>query len=62
MIGEIMPIRPRDSRHTWERILRAYIKPRRPRRNPGEDALEPVEPKSPKPLSGGAAAALEFDE
>ena len=34
---------------------------KRPRRKGGEPEREPVEPDNPKPLSGGAAAELEFD-
>ena len=35
---------------------------KRPRRKGGEAEREPVEPHDPKPLSGGAAAELEFDD
>jgi hypothetical protein len=36
---------------------------KRPRRKGGGAELEPVEPNNPKrPLSGGAAAELEFDD
>ena len=55
-----MPIKPRDSKHSWNRILRMYLRPRRSRR--GFDGLsEPVEPDYPKDMSGGAAAAIEID-
>jgi hypothetical protein len=37
-------------------------KPKRPPRPGGSLLPEPVEPPRPKPLSGGAAAELEFDE
>lgn len=38
--------------------------PRKPprRRKGGEPEREPVEPPRPTPLSGGAAAALEYDD
>ena len=55
-------MRLRDSRKSWERLLRTYLKPRRRRGNGRHGLPEPVEPNSPKPLSGGAAAALEFDD
>lgn len=35
---------------------------KRPRRKGGEPEREPVEPANPKPLAGGAAAPLEFDD
>ena len=35
---------------------------KRPKRRGGEGELMPVEPDRPNTLSGGAAAALEFDE
>lgn len=35
---------------------------KRPRRKGGEAEREPVESPNPRPLSGGAAAALEFDD
>jgi hypothetical protein len=57
-----MEIRPRDSKATWQRILRKYLRPSRPGKSPGSGVPEPVEPDSPKHLSGGAAAALEFDD
>ena len=57
-----MWIEVRDSKKTWQRLLSFYLKPKRPRGNGGTNVAEPVEPNSPKPLSGGAAAALEFDE
>lgn len=45
---------------------RAWVEERRFRRRrkpkPGEDGGVPVEPDKPRNLSGGAAAALEFDE
>jgi hypothetical protein len=57
-----MWIKVRDSKETWDRLLRYHIRPKR-RRGDGRHGLpEPVEPNSPKPLSGGAAAALEFDD
>jgi hypothetical protein len=37
-----MWVEVRDSKETWNRLLRTYL--------------------SPKPLIGGAAAALEFDD
>jgi hypothetical protein len=43
-------------------MLRTYLTPKRPRRGGHQNLAEPVEPNSPKPLSGGAAAALEFDD
>ncbi|HYI64623.1 MAG TPA: hypothetical protein VEW71_07035 [Allosphingosinicella sp.] len=46
--------------------ISAYALPRppkkRPRRKGGEAEREPVESPNPRPLSGGAAAALEFDD
>jgi hypothetical protein len=58
-----MVLRVRDSKESWQRLLTAYLKPKRRRRGPGHGLAEPVEPpNSPKPLSGGAAAALEFDD
>ena len=53
---------PRDSKKSWERLLRRYLGPKRPRRRPGSGLTEPVGPNSPKDLSGGAAAALEYDD
>jgi hypothetical protein len=58
--GESMPRRPFD-------ILAAMLAMKTPRRRrpprPGGDLQpEPVEPPRPRPLSGGAAAELEFDE
>jgi len=35
---------------------------KRPRSKGGEPEREPVEPDKPRHLSGGAAAALEFDD
>lgn len=35
---------------------------KRPRRKGSEPEREPVEPKNPKLLSGGAAAELEYDD
>jgi hypothetical protein len=35
---------------------------RRPRRKGGEDRREPVELDNPEPLSGGAAAPLDYDD
>jgi hypothetical protein len=55
-------LRVRDTKASWERLLRFYLTPRRPPRRGPESEAEPVEPYSPKPLSGGAAATLEFDE
>ena len=55
-------MRPRDTKESWERLLRMYLRPKRRRRPPKGGLPEPVEPNSPKNLSGGAAAALEFDE
>lgn len=48
-------------------ILAAMLAMKSPRRRrppePGRDLMpEPVEPPRPSPLSGGAAAELEFDE
>lgn len=34
---------------------------KRPKRKGGEPEREPVEPNNPRPLSGGAAAELEYD-
>jgi hypothetical protein len=51
----------RDTKESWHRMLRFYLRPK-PRPGGGRHGLpEPVEPSSPKPLSGGSAAALEFD-
>jgi hypothetical protein len=36
--------------------------PKRPPRKDGEPEGEPVEPPRPRPLAGGAAAELEFDD
>ena len=46
------------------RILRSRRgpPPKRPRRKGGEPEREPVEPPNPRPLSGGAAAELEYDD
>jgi hypothetical protein len=57
-----MWINVRDSKKTWERLLSVHLKPKRRRPDGGASAAEPVEPNSPRPLSGGAAAPLEFDE
>jgi hypothetical protein len=57
-----MWIEVRDSKQTWERLLSVYLKPKRRRPDGRASTAEPVEPSSPKPLSGGASAALEFDE
>ena len=42
------------------------VRPKPPRKRPprkgGEPEREPVEPRNPRPLSGGAAAELEFDD
>ena len=47
----------------WENLLPAYLRSRRKKRGPDfEDGGVPVEPNRPKDMSGGAAAALEFDE
>jgi len=51
-----------DSKRSWQRLLRYYLTPKPERPRGGLDAADPVEPPSPKPLSGGAAAALEFDD
>jgi hypothetical protein len=40
----------------------SFMKRRRSRRGDEEDGGVPVEPNRPNTLSGGAAAALEFDE
>ena len=48
------------TKHYLDQLL-----PRRPRRRRGGGGValpEPVEPPSLKPLSGGAAAELEFDD
>jgi hypothetical protein len=57
-----MPIKVRDSRESWERLLRFYLTPKRPPRRPRRGLPMPVEPNRPTLLSGGAAAPLEFDE
>jgi hypothetical protein len=41
---------------------RGLPKKKRPRRNGNEPEREPVAPDKPRPLSDGAAAALEFDD
>jgi len=53
--------RIRDSKESWHRILRLVGK-RKPPKDGGVEPSEPVQPNRPKPLSGGAAAALEFDD
>jgi len=62
MLGRGMPMRTSDTKESWERLLRMYLRPKRPRRRPRGGLPEPVEPNSPKNLSGGAAAALEYDD
>jgi len=58
-----MVLRVRDSKESWERLLKTYLKPKGRRRGPGNGLAEPAEPpNSPNPLLGGAAAALEFDD
>jgi len=47
----------------WDNLLPAYLRSRRKKRGPDlEDGGVPVEPNRPKDMSGGAAAALEFDD
>ena len=47
----------------WDNLLPAYLRGRRKKRGPDfEEGGVPVEPNRPKDMSGGAAAALEFDE
>ncbi|HEX6375930.1 MAG TPA: hypothetical protein VFZ91_09420 [Allosphingosinicella sp.] len=57
----------RDLLHSLKAILRRAAWPGPvPRKRPGPEGgdaeREPVEPPRPKPLSGGAAAELEFDD
>jgi len=56
-----MSLRIRDSKESWNRILRSVGK-RKPPKDGGIGLSEPVKPNRPRPLSGGAAAALEFDD
>ena len=49
---------PRKLKLKWPYVPRGSQKPRKG----GEPEPVPAEPKNPKPLSGGAAAELEFDE
>lgn len=58
-----------DPPHTGKANLRVsfsapYPRPpaKRRRRKGGEPEREPVEPDNPRPLSGGAAAPLEFGD
>jgi hypothetical protein len=53
--------RIRDSKESWDRILRSRGMRKRP---PGGGVAlpEPVEPKPRRPFSGGAEAPLQFDE
>jgi hypothetical protein len=46
----------------WDAILRAFGKRKRRPRKGGHPLPEPVEPDPRKPRSGGAEAALEFDD
>lgn len=47
----------------WDDLLPAYLRARRKKRGPDlEEGGVPVEPNRPKDMSGGAAAALEFDD
>jgi hypothetical protein len=57
-----MWVEVRDSKETWNRLLRTYLSPKPPRRNRRDGQIEPVAPDKPKPLIGGAAAPLEFDD
>ena len=54
--------RLRDSRHSWEQMLRTYLGRKRRRPDGGTPIALPVKPDRPQPLSGGAAAPLEFDD
>jgi hypothetical protein len=65
--GSAMPTRgpfPRDFTLQIRAYLGAIRKPgrKRPKRRGGEGEPVPVAPDKPNMLSGGAAAALEFDE
>jgi len=53
-----------DKRPTGSFAVYQVARPprKRPRRKGGEAEREPVESPNPRPLSGGAAAALEFDD
>jgi hypothetical protein len=53
---------PFRGRVIFDKLPRIHITfGRRPRRKGEEPECEPVEPPRPKPLAGGAAAELDFD-
>jgi hypothetical protein len=56
------PMAPRDPFRTLKARLRWLGPRKRPRPKGGDAEREPVEPPRPNPLSGGAAAELEFDD
>jgi hypothetical protein len=58
------PRHRREAREFWRRLPWPRLERRKPPppRKGGEPEREPVEPHNPKPLSGGAAAELEFDD
>jgi hypothetical protein len=67
MPRRILPIpndRSQYDGRTFARYLRSLRRPRRSGKNGRhlDDGGVPVEPNKPRDLSGGAAAALEFDE
>lgn len=59
-----IPDRLTGSKHVplFKRLAWIKVVQRRRRGKDFDDGCVPVEPNSPKTLSGGAAAALEFDE
>ena len=52
-----------DKSHLWDKLIPSYLGTRRKKGGPDlEEGGVPVEPNRPKDLSGGAAAAPEFDD
>lgn len=55
--------RGRDKGHLWDKLIPSYLRAHRKKGGPDlEEGGVPVEPNRPKDMSGGAAAALEFDD
>lgn len=55
-----MWVEVRDTKDTWKRLLRVHLSPRKRPRRHGESESSVLPPFPPKPLSGGAAAELDF--